>query len=192
VVRTPFTASVTHTHTSSLTVTLQDGSAPVTSGDSFRETLDMHLPVAYGLGLAARLSDRLTLALDVSRLHWSDFRLQASTRDTLLVENGAPSGKGQAVLRGQSDDTTSVRLGAEYLWIRPQVVLPFRAGVFYDPEPGDSGTDHLFGFSLGSGIAVSRVLFDMAYTLRTGTVHSPATDTAVRQHTLLASVIYHF
>ena len=192
VVRTPFTARVTHTHTSSLTVTLQDGSAPVTTGDNFRETLDMDMPLAYGLGLAARLSDRLTLALDVSRVHWSDFRLQASTRDTLLVENGAPAGKGQAVLRGQGDDTTSVRLGAEYLWIKPHMVLPFRAGVFYDPEPGEGGTDTFFGFSLGSGIAINKCIFDLAYTFRTGTVHSLATDTAVHQHTLLASVIYHF
>jgi hypothetical protein len=131
----------------------------------------MHLPLAYGLGLAARLSDRLTLALDVAREHWSDFRLQASPRDTLLVENGAPSGKGQAVLRGQGDDTTSARLGAEYLWIRQKVVIPFRAGFFYDPEPGEGSSDNFFGFSLGSGIAVNRVLFDMAYAFRTGTVH---------------------
>jgi long-subunit fatty acid transport protein len=192
VVHTPFTASVAHNHTSSLTVTLQNGSAPVTTVSNFRETLHMHLPLAYGLGLAARLSDRLTLALDVSRVHWSDFSLQASTRDTLLVENGAPSGKGQAVLQGQGDDTTSVRLGAEYLWIRPKVVIPFRTGFFYDPEPGEGGRDNFFGFSLGSGIAVNKLLFDMAYTFRTGTVHSTATDTAVYQHTILASVIYHF
>jgi hypothetical protein len=118
--------------------------------------------------------------------------LQASTRDTLLVENGAPSGKGQAVLRGQGADTTSVRLGAEYLWIRPKMVRPFRAGVFYDPEPGEGSTDHFVGFSLGSGMAINKWLVDLAYTLRTGTGHSSATDTAVQQHTLLASVIYHF
>jgi long-subunit fatty acid transport protein len=199
VVRTPFTARVAHTHTSSLTGTLQDGPAPFTTGDNFHETLHMHLPLAYGLGLAASLSDRLTLALDVSRVHWSDFHLQASTRDTLLVENGAPSGKGQAVLRGQGDDTTSVRLGAEYLWIRQQVVLPFRAGFFYDPEPGEGGRDTFVGFSLGSGIArikptniFNKSIFDLAYTFRTGTVHSTATDTAVHQHTILASVIYRF
>jgi long-subunit fatty acid transport protein len=46
VVRTPFTARVTHTHSSSLTVTLADGSAPVTAtAGPFRETLDMHMPV---------------------------------------------------------------------------------------------------------------------------------------------------
>src|SRR5712691_10936077 len=178
VVRTPFTGKVTHTQTSSLTVTLLDGSPPVTAGPvSFRETLDLDLPLSYGLGLAARLSDRLTLALDVSRTHWSDFRLETSTRDTLLVENGAPSGKGQAVLRGQGDDTTSVRLGAEYLWIRQQVVVPFRAGFFYDPEPGERGTDAFFGFSLGSGITLGPWVLDVAYTFRTDTVQTAATET---------------
>jgi long-subunit fatty acid transport protein len=193
VLRSPFTAKVTHTHSSSLTVMLQDGSAPETTSLNFRETLDMDMPLAYGLGLAARLSDQLTLSLDVSRIHWSDFRLQESTRDdVLLVENGAPSGKGQAVLRGESDDTTSVRLGAEYVWIRPRVRIPVRAGVFYDPEPGAGGTDDFFGFSLGSGVALGSVVMDVAYTFRSGEVANEATDTTVYQHSFLASVIYHF
>ena len=200
VVRTPFTARVDHTHTSSLTVTLQNA-APVTSGRRFRDTLDMDLPVTYGLGLAARLSDRLTLALDVSRTHWSDFRLERSMpQDDLEVQNGAPSGKGRAVLNGQGDNTTSVRLGAEYLWIRPvttpwlapRVIIPLRAGLFYDPEPGERGTDNFFGFSLGTGVGIKGFIFDLAYTFRTGTVQSTATDTTVYQHGLLSSIIYHF
>ncbi|MGE3535873.1 MAG: OmpP1/FadL family transporter [Candidatus Tectimicrobiota bacterium] len=194
VLRTPFRAKVFHTHTSSLSVTLQDGSAPVTSGPvHFRETLDMDFPLAYGLGLAARLSDALTLALDVSRVHWSDFRLYTSSRsNVLLVENGAPSGKGEAVLRGQADDTTSVRLGAEYLWIMSKLVVPFRAGVFYDPEPGTGSPDTFFGFSLGSGLAIDKVVFDLAYTFRTGTAENTVSDTAITQHGILASIIYHF
>jgi long-subunit fatty acid transport protein len=203
VFRSPFTARVPHAHTSTLTVTLQDGSAPVTSALSFRDTLDLDMPMAYGLGLAARLSDRFTISFDVARIHWSDFRLEESSRDdVLLVENGAPSGKGRAVLSGAADDTTSVRLGAEYLWIRPQlltpwfgarrVVVPVRAGFFYDPEPGDGPPDNFFGFSLGTGIAVGSFVFDLAYTFRTGTVKSAATDTQVFQHHVLTSIIYHF
>jgi long-subunit fatty acid transport protein len=193
VFRSPFTAKVTRKHTSSLSVALQDGSSPVTSTLSFTETLDMDMPLSYGLGLAARPSDRLTLSLDVSRVHWSDFKLQESTRDdVLLVENGTPSGKGQAVLRGAGGDTTSVRLGAEYLWIRPRTIIPFRAGAFYDPEPGDGGTDHFFGFSLGTGLTVQPFVFDVAYTFRAGTAQSTATDTTIYQHQALASLIYHF
>jgi long-subunit fatty acid transport protein len=195
VFRSPFTADVTHRHHSSLTVTLLDEPGPqtVTTGVSFRESLEMDLPMSYGLGLSARLSDRWTLSLDVSRIHWSDLRLEASRQAAvLLVENGAPAGKGPAVLNGQAEDTTSVRLGAEYLWIRPNVVMPFRAGVFYDPEPGAGNPDPFVGFSLGTGITIKQVLFDLAYEFRTGTVKSEATDTSVHQHRLLASVIYHF
>jgi len=193
VVRTPFTARLTRQHASSLTVTLQDGSAPVTTSNAFTERLDLDMPLSYGVGLAARLSDNLTLSLDVSRVHWSDFKLQESRRtDVLLVENGAPSGKGRAVLGGQADDTTSVRLGAEYLWMQPKLIIPFRAGFFYDPEPGEGGTDNFFGFSLGTGISIKKFIFDLAYTFRTGTVQSSATETTVYQHTLLGSVIYHF
>jgi hypothetical protein len=120
----------------------------------------------------------------------------------LLVENGAPSGKGSAVLNGQGQDTTSMRLGAEYLWIQPpllrnwfaggRVIMPIRAGLFYDPEPGDGGMDHFFGFSVGTGIAVGRFVLDMAYMLRTGVVDSEATDTTVSLHNFLTSIIYHF
>jgi long-subunit fatty acid transport protein len=192
VFRSPFTATVTRSHSSTLTFTLP-GAEPVTSQLNFEETLEMDMPMAYGLGVGVRLSDHLTLSLDVGRIHWSDFRLEESTQDdVLLVENGAPAGKGQAVLRGASDDTTSVRLGAEYLWIRPKIVVPFRAGVFYDPEPGAGGTDAFFGFSVGTGLAVGSFILDMAYTFRIGTVENEATDTTVYQHTFLTSIIYHF
>jgi long-subunit fatty acid transport protein len=196
VFRSPFTAKVKHRHASSLNVTFEPGTANATTASSdleFSDTLDMDMPMSYGLGLSARLSDSLTLSLDVARVHWSDFKLEESTQDdVLLVENGAPAGKGEGVLRGRSDDTTSVRLGAEYLWIRSQYALPLRAGVFYDPEPSDGGTDDFYGFSLGSGLAIRSFLFDVAYTFRTGKVESEATDTTIHQHKILASVIYHF
>jgi long-subunit fatty acid transport protein len=195
VVRSPFTATVTRTNRSSLEVALQD-EAPVSSTCTFRETLDLAMPLSYGLGLAARPSTRLRLALDVGRVHWSDFRLQASREEPAacagVLSVVVPVGKGQAVLRGESADTTSVRLGAEYLWVHPAVVLPLRAGVFYDPEPGAGGTDAFFGLSLGTGLAVGPWLFDVAYTFRAGTVHSQVTETSVQQHTILASLIYHF
>lgn len=193
VFRSPFTAQVTHTHSSSLSVTLQNGAAPVGAQRRFRESLEMDLPMSYGLGLSARLSDSLTVSLDVSRTHWSDFRREETTQDnTLVVDNGAPAGRGRAVLRGQSDDVTSVRLGTEYLWLLPKSALAFRGGVFYDPEPSDGRPDDFFGFSLGSGIAINRFLFDVAYTFRTGTVSGEAADTGVSQHTILSSIIYHF
>lgn len=196
VVRTPFTATVTHTQRSSLEVRLQDRAVPISSACSFRENLDLDMPLSYGLGLAFRLSPHLRLALDVARVHWSDFHLEASRQEPAdcagVLSAGVPVGKGQAVLSGAGDDTTSVRLGAEYLWVHSKVVVPLRAGVFYDPEPGEGGTDEFFGFSLGGGLAAGPFLADLAYTFRAGTVQSQATDTSVQQHTVLVSLIYHF
>ena len=149
----------------------------------------MDMPMSYGLGIAMHVTDRLRLSLDVSRIHWSDFRLEESSQDdTILVENGAPTGKGGAVLRGEADDTTSVRVGGQYLWRR----IALRAGFFYDPEPGQNGTDDFLGASLGGGITMAGLRFDMAYVFRTGTVENEATDTTVYQHELFASMIYHF
>ncbi|PON19567.1 hypothetical protein C2W62_02155 [Candidatus Entotheonella serta] len=151
VVRTPFTAKVSRKHQSELTLRLQDGSQPAVAADRFTETLDMDFPLSYGLGVAAILTDSLTLALDVSRVHWSDFKLESFRQArTISVENTIASGKGEGVLSGRGDDITSVRLGAEYQWILPRIAVPFRASVFYDPEPGDEGKDDFFGFSLGA------------------------------------------
>jgi long-subunit fatty acid transport protein len=38
----------------------------------------MDLPMSYGLDLSARLSDRWMLSLGVSRIHWSQLRLEES------------------------------------------------------------------------------------------------------------------
>lgn len=200
VFRSPFEAELTHKHKSSLDVTLTvpNGNGgtteeTVSSELDFTEKLDMDMPMSYGLGFAARVSDNLTLSLDVTRVHWSDFKMEQSTRDdALLVENGAPSGRGAAVLNGEADDTTTVRVGGEYLLIGSTWVVPLRAGAYYDPEPSGDGTDDFYGFTLGSGLAIKQFIFDIAYIFRTGTVEATSTDTDVYQHKVLASLIYHF
>lgn len=198
VVRTPFTASVTREQRFELEASLLDGTPliPRTICNA-RETLDLALPLSYGLGLAARLSAQVRLALDVTRYHWSDLRFLQEPR---VAKNPCPGvevqemfvGTGDAVFSGASADTTSVRLGVEYLWTHSTVVLPLRAGVFYDPEPGAGGKEDFFGFSLGGGVAAGSWLFDLAYTFRAGMVHGPTTEPRVQQHTMLASMIYHF
>ena len=66
VFRSPFRAEVTRQHASTITV-IPKTARSRDLGVSFRETLDMDMPLSYGLGLAARLSDSLTLSLDVTR-----------------------------------------------------------------------------------------------------------------------------
>jgi long-subunit fatty acid transport protein len=193
VFRSPFTAKVRHTSWSSITIDFADGSGPLFQPRPIVETLDLEMPLSYGLGISVQIFDELTISLDVSRIHWSDFRLEEPQfDDRIVVENSAPSGRGTAVLNGASDNSTTVRLGAEYVWDRRQFLVPLRAGLFYDPEPSDRGTDDFFGFSVGSGLTTNTFIFDFAYTFRTGTIPSQATDTTVYQHELFASIIYRF
>src|SRR5687768_16272304 len=49
----------------------------------FKESLDLDVPMSYGVGLAARLSDTLTLSLDVSRVRWSVLNWRSRRKTTL-------------------------------------------------------------------------------------------------------------
>ena len=85
------------------------------------------------------------------------------------------------------DSTYTVRLGAEYVFVKDnaskQDYLPsLRAGAFYDPEPasgrkhgffgvtkGDGDPDDYYGFALGAGVLIkNRVNIDAAYQYRWG------------------------
>jgi len=157
---------------------------------SEKETLDM--PMSYGLGLAARLSDELTLAMDVYRTEWGDYVLHTGDGRKLCPITGKPESESDV------GATTQVRLGGEYLIIGEEMVIPLRAGLFYDPEPADGSPDNFWGISVGSGIAWKQFVYDIAYQYRFGRNVRGAIvgdDTArqdVDQHTVYMSVIYHF
>ena len=157
-----------------------------------RETVRVDFPMSYGIGLAARLSDALTLDLDVLRTDWSDYVLIDAQGNKINPITGK--------LQRDSDiaDTTQVRLGGEYLIIGKTVVIPLRAGIFYDPEPAEKNPDDFWGFSLGSGLGYKRYAFDIAYQyrfgrdVRTATVGNEPSSQDVDQHTAYMSLIYHF
>ncbi|MBW1896724.1 MAG: hypothetical protein JRI47_06670, partial [Deltaproteobacteria bacterium] len=77
------------------------------------------------------------------------------------------------------------------------MVIPVRAGFFYDPEPSDGDVKDFYGFAMGSGIAYKRFVFDMAYQLRwardvdTGNLIATS-EGDITQHLFLASFIIHF
>ena len=194
VLKTPFTATVTNEYSENWVQTDAATGAVIDSvsiNDS--EDLDIDMPMSYGLGLAWRISDQFSLDLDVYRTEWSNYIVTDS-------DGNKTSGiGGQAETDSSVDDTTQIRFGGEYLIIRPDqaMVIPLRAGLFYDPEPTYDGTKDFYGLSLGSGIGYKRIVFDLAYQLRWGrdveTDSLIANSTAdVTQHTILLSLIYHF
>ena len=194
VVKTPFEASLEHEFTFQQVQTLGPPvNTTIRSQQIVKEDVDLNMPLQFGFGFACRLSDALTIDLDVYRTDWSEFKLTDSQGNEFSPVDGRPKNESDV------DDTTQVRLGGEYLFImqEKEMVVPLRAGLFYDPEPSEDGARDFFGFSIGSGIAYKRFIFDAAYQFRWGnsvdTGNLIATSEAdVYQHTILASVIVHF
>ena len=184
VVRTPFTADLKHKSTfrSSISTT------PISSTEN--EELDM--PMSYGIGMAYRFSDRLTVSADFTRTEWDDFVFKDSQGNKTSAISGRPKEDSDV------DATNTVRFGAEYLLIKPDYVVPLRGGVFYDPAPAEGSPDDFYGFSLGSGFARGRYIFDIAYQYRFGRdvggsiLQNLDFSQDVDEHSLFASLIIHF
>lgn len=194
VIKTPFDANIHHEFSfNQTTVFGTPVDATVTSQQIIKEGVELHMPLSYGIGLGWRVSDALSFDLDIYRTNWSEYILTDSKGNKFSPIDGR--------LKSDSDveDTTQVRIGGEYLFILPEnnIVVPVRAGFFYDPEPSEGGAKDFYGIAVGSGIAYKKVVFDLAYVLRWGknidTGNLIATSEAdVTQHSILASVIFHF
>jgi len=156
------------------------------------ETVTLDMPMSYGLGVAFRANDRLTFDLDVYRTQWDDYVLHDADGNELNPITG------KLQIDSHVSPTTQVRVGGEYLIIGESVVIPLRAGVFYDPEPAEGSPDNFYGFSIGSGITYKNIVYDIAYQYRFGsdvrstTVGNADSSQNVKQHMIYMSIIYHF
>jgi long-subunit fatty acid transport protein len=152
----------------------------------------LRMPMSYGLGLAYRFSDRLTVSGDLYRTQWEDFIYEDDNGIKTSPINFKPEAKADI------SNTTCIRLGGEYLIIGTNFVVPLRAGIFYDPAPAEGSPDNYYGFALGSGIAYGRFIFDVAYQFRFGNgvgssqLQSLNFSQDVREHILYTSMIVHF
>jgi long-subunit fatty acid transport protein len=194
VIKTPFKASLKHEFSFDQ---VQTFGAPVntviTSQENFTENVDLYMPLSYGAGLAVRFSDVFTMDIDVYRTDWSDFFLKDGQGNKFSPIDGRPKSESNV------KDTTQVRIGGEYLFIsqKNNIIVPLRAGLFYDPEPSEDEVKDFYGIAVGSGIAYKQFIFDAAYQFRwgnnvdTGNLIATSKDD-VRQHSVLASIIFHF
>ena len=162
VFRSPFTADLDYRLDFEGTARSISGVLLDDAKDTFREDQDLDMPMSYGVGMAFRPSDQLTLSADVSRTHWQDFILEDEDGNKTSPISGLPKSQSDV------DPTIQVRLGAEYLLIRPKFVIPLRGGLFYDPVPAEGSPDDFYGLSIGSGISIRRASFDIAYQYRFG------------------------
>ena len=193
VVKTPFTASVRHEFRFRQVQTFDNPTEePITTAQSIVENVDLKMPISYGIGIAGRISDALSVDLDVYRTHWSDYMLEDSQGNKFSPIDGRPEDESDV------KDTTMVRLGAEYLFILENkgLVVPVRGGFFYDPEPAHGSVKDFFGIAIGSGVAYKWMVFDLAYQFRWGTNVDTGnliatTEGDIMQHNLLFSLILH-
>jgi len=170
---------------------IDDMEAPVYFEES-SEDIELDMPMSYGVGLSYRFSDELTAALDIYRTEWDDF--------ILTDENGNKSSPISLLSENESDiqPTTQIRFGAEYLFIGDRYIIPVRGGCFYDPAPAEGAPDDYYGFSVGSGFARGKIVFDLAYQYRFGNnvadyiLEQLDFSHDVREHTIYSSIIYHF
>jgi len=193
VVKTPFTGRLRHERTVHTTV-----ATPYISGCFDRQTVrinehvDLHMPLSFGLGIAIRLSDALTLSGDVYRTEWSHFILEDGNGRRISPITGERS------YASNIHPTHQIRLGAEYLIILSRTVVPLRCGLFYDPEPSQKSPEDYWGFALGTGVSIGHVILDFSYQHRRGksvegdVLNIPSTNADVSQHLFMASAIYHF
>jgi photosystem II stability/assembly factor-like uncharacterized protein/long-subunit fatty acid transport protein len=195
VVKTPFTATMTHTFKFRDTTTYGPpvDTTTVNGPITTEEAVELQMPLSYGVGWSMRIGDAWTMGADICRTHWDDYILTDGQGNHFSPIDGLPEGSSDI------DPTTHVRIGGEYvaLWPNRQVAVPIRAGLFYDPEPNRKGAQDFYGLALGGGVTWERSSFDLAYQLRYGadvdTGNLIAASTADQiQHTLLASLIYYF
>ena len=189
VFKTPFEADLKHESTF-VSSGHPEGNSSNSNSYIEDETLDM--PMSYGIGIAYRFSDQFTLSADVYRTEWGNFILTDSKGNDTSPTTGQP------ISESDIGPTHQVRIGGEYLFIKPKHLIPLRGGVFYDPAPAEGSPDDYFGFSLGTGISYGRFIFDIAYQYRFGNnvgtsiLKNLDFSQDVEEHTIYSSVIIHF
>ncbi len=163
VYRSEFEADVHLQETRYYTNRVWNGVPQPDLGADYIESYDkMRFPASYGAGVAFRYSDALTMAFDATMVEWDRFVYTYENGEKISLINGLPEDMADI------DPTVTYRLGGEYLFIKPNYVVPIRGGLFYDPEPARGEQDDYYGASFGLGLAYKQLIVDMAYWYRWG------------------------
>lgn len=143
----------------------------------------LDFPGAFGVGASWRPRSALTLSADYTRTFWSNGRIL----DFFVLPAKEPDKDEPAPVPfpplpyptlddPRQFDTTQIRLGAEYVVIGARVKVPLRAGVFANRQyfaDAFGQAPRFIGLSVGTGLIVGPVLFDVAYVREQGTYPDP-------------------
>jgi len=125
-------------------------------------------PTSAVVAAAWRIGDQRTIALDLGWTRWSELSIES------VGVEGSPLSP--VVDTADQEDSYSVRLGGEQLFILPSAVLAVRAGAFYEGLPGltqaqlsedaRATTEHYFGLAAGLGLGFRHLVYDLAVQWR--------------------------
>jgi long-chain fatty acid transport protein len=95
----------------------------------FAEQGDFDVPEQYGVGIAVKANDKLTIAADIQRINYGDVDSVGNSINNLFAGNllGTNNGAGFAWR-----DVTAFKLGASYVWDEN---LTLRAGYNHSSQP---------------------------------------------------------
>ncbi len=177
---------------------------PPTTTTNFSE-VELEFPWIIGAGVAWRPNDEWTVSMDVTWTDWSDYTFVDDEEEALLGSKAVKNPfTGQPLGSGKLDDTYTVRLGSEYIFIVDKYLIPIRWGVGYDPTPSVDEVDNFYTINFGIGVQINEKMnLDIAYEYRWGKdVNGPFlqehqnTDVNgtqdVAQHRILTSLIYYY
>ncbi|OQY52776.1 MAG: hypothetical protein B6245_23355 [Desulfobacteraceae bacterium 4572_88] len=203
VFKAPFTGDIERVYTERRTfISLYPSTDDYDSVSKEKHQEKLYMPISYGIGAAYRHSDNFTVSADVYRTHWDDFELKDERGIRISPITGDHTD------RSDIDPTVQFRMGAEYLHVGERFIVPFRAGIFYDPAPAKGSPDDYYGVSIGTGLVYEprerwglceRLVFDIAWQFRfgedVGRHNLPETfgfSQDVYEHTVYTSLIVHF
>ena len=153
---------------------------------------EFDFPAILGAGISWRPKDTLIVSSDVTWTDWSDFTFKEKNKKTNPISS-------RPVNEGKLDDTVTIRAGCEVLLIRDNHIIPFRFGFGYDPAPAIDNVDDFYTVNMGTGIQfLEHLNLDIAYEFRWGnnvnsdTFQGFDASEDIRQHRVLASMIYYF
>ncbi len=206
VFKTAFTANVELTKTRTDFYVDPTTEAPIgtTQNAASRDDVRIDFPWSLGFGVSWRPRSALTLSADYTKTNWSEatirnyFVLPAtpiSTPDQPPSPIEFSSLPYPYVFLDSQNDTEEIRAGVEYVLIRRRLKIPLRAG-YFNAKQIDTlqiGTPPRFnGLTVGTGIILGRVVFDMAYLHEMGEFVTQEVRNRVRNQRIFASLIYRF
>jgi len=196
--KTPFTLDYEETNRS-----FSEGE--IDSANSFTQTSDFAYPYSVGLGVAFRPTDQLTFSTDFTFSNWSEGKIKKNERrfldGTRRTPDNVPFPGNGADENGEfreQNDTRQLRFGAEYVFLKDQLIIPIRAGFFTNTPYITDGNDESIsyrGFTVGTGIGVKDFLFDAALVVQSGDSFVSASsqgDREFKSKQVYFSAIYRF